>query len=399
LKQLAPTAMPPTPAPMLCTLIAEPFDNASWIFEPKYDGLHILGRYDGKDLVLLSRNRAAQNFQFPDVASALEDSLTRPAIVDGEIVCFDEHGRSSFRSLQQRFHLKDAREVDTRMRRYAAYLYLFDLLYVDEYDITSLPLRLRKTLLRQSVKWSERVLWTPYEREKGRTLWRRACREGSECIVGKHLDSPYVQSRSSWWVKVKCIGRQEFVIGGFTEPQRSRVGLGALRVGYYSDDGQRFLYAGKVGTGYTQEVALDLRKRFEKVKQRPSPFDQGASARDGLVHWVQPKLVAEIAFAEWTQNGLLRQPRFEGLRPDKRPTECRREQPKTRVDAGSPEHTSNQRPARPPLEIQPCPLKRTDPSASSARPPSQPPNQERLTASRSSSSRSTTPRGSITIIA
>src|SRR5207302_9073862 len=160
-------------------------------------------------------------------------------IVDGEIVCFDERGQSSFRSLQQRFHLTDAREVEARMKRHPAYLYLFDLLYLDGRSIMTLPLRERKELLRQAVQCSDEVRWTPYQPEKGRTLWRRACRAGGEGIIGKHLDSPYIQGRSAWWVKIKCIARQEFVIGGFTDPQRSRVGLGALLVGYYSDDGQR----------------------------------------------------------------------------------------------------------------------------------------------------------------
>src|SRR5205814_1670432 len=175
--------------------------------------------------------------------------------------------------------------------------------------------------------WSDRVRWTEYEAKNGKALWRQACAEGQEGIIGKHAQSRYVGGRSDRWVKVKCVGRQEFVIGGFTDPQRSRVGLGALLVGYYSEDGQRLLYAGKVGTGYTQEVLLDLRRRLGELERRQSPFDQGSPARDGPVHWVQPKLVAEIAFAEWTQNGLLRQPRFEGLRPDKAARDCRRERP------------------------------------------------------------------------
>jgi bifunctional non-homologous end joining protein LigD len=129
-------------------------------------------------------------------------------------------------------------------------------------------------------------------------------------------------------VKVKCIGRQEFAIGGFTDPQRSRVGMGALLVGYYSDDGKRLIYAGKVGTGYTRETLLELRERLDRLEQKESPFDESAPPHGGHVHWVRPRLVAEIAFGEWTQNGLLRQPRFEGLRTDKKPRECKRERPR-----------------------------------------------------------------------
>ena len=171
--------------------------------------------------------------------------------------------------------------------------------------------------------------WTDDQSGKGRTLWRQACREGSEGIIGKHLDSPYIHGRSSWWVKIKCIGRQEFVIGGFTDPQRSRVGLGALLVGYYDADGETFRYVGKVGTGFNHQMLADLRARLDKIRINNSPFAGTEWPRGEHVHYVKPKLVAEIAFAEWTQNDLLRQPRFEGLREDKDPTTVRRERPRS----------------------------------------------------------------------
>src|SRR5205823_3069837 len=149
-----------------------------------------------------------------------------------------------------------------------------------------------------------------------------ACRNGDEGIIGKLATARYVAGRSAAWVKIKCLGRQEFVVGGFTDPQRSRVGLGALLVGYYHGD--RLAYAGKVGTGYTRETLLDLRRRLDQLERSTSPFD-GDAAPDGPgVHWVRPELVAEIGFGEWTQNGLLRQPRFEGLRTDKSPKQIRR---------------------------------------------------------------------------
>ena len=323
--------MPAQLEPMLCTLIAAPFDDPAWIFEPKYDGLRVLARFDGRELTLRSRNGASQHVQFPDVVPALRDSLARPSIVDGEVVCLDAHGRSSFRALQQRFHLTHAREVAVRMQQHPAYVYLFDLLYVDAYDMRSLPLNDRKLLLREAVRWSHQVRWTQYQAGKGSALWRQACHEGGEGIIGKHLDRPYVEGRSPWWVKIKCVGRQEFVVGGFTDPQRSRVGLGALLIGYYSDDGQRLIYAGKVGTGYTREMLLDLRARLDTLEQRVSPFDAGDPPHGSQVHWVKPQLVVEIAFSEWTQYGMLRQPRFEGLRTDKIPRECRRERPKTGI--------------------------------------------------------------------
>ena len=315
------------PTPMLATLIAEPFDNPAWIFEPKFDGLRILGRFDGKNITLLSRNNKTQNFQFPEIVDALSISLGMPAIVDGEVVCLDESGHSSFRLLQQRFHLESASEVQARREKYPAVIFLFDLLYLDRYDVTGLPLEERKRLLRKAVRWSDSVRWTEFQPEKGVRLWQEACETGQEGIIAKHLQSLYVSARSPNWVKIKCLGRQEFVIGGFTDPQRSRVGLGALLVGYYDDAGKRLIYAGKVGTGFTHEVLLDLRQRLDRLEQRSSPFDEGDPPRGAHTHWVRPQLVAEIAFGEWTQNSLLRQPRFEGLRPDKKPHQCRRERP------------------------------------------------------------------------
>jgi ATP-dependent DNA ligase len=150
--RLRPSHMPELADPMLCTLVAEPFNHSSWIFEPKFDGLRVLGRFDGQELVLLSRNNQPQKAQFPDIPGALGESLKVPSIVDGEVVCFDERGRSSFRSLQQRFHLKDKAEIQVRAQKYPTYLYLFAILYLDGYDLTALPLEERKDLLRKTVR-------------------------------------------------------------------------------------------------------------------------------------------------------------------------------------------------------------------------------------------------------
>jgi ATP-dependent DNA ligase len=147
-----PVPMPAAPQPMLATLMAEPFDHPDWIFEPKFDGLRIVARFDGKQLTLLSRNGKPQNAEFPDIADALRASLHRPGIVDGEVVCFDANGQSSFRLLQQRFHLKDPAEIRERAQRYPAFIYLFDLLYLDGEDVTGLPLAERKQLLHEAVR-------------------------------------------------------------------------------------------------------------------------------------------------------------------------------------------------------------------------------------------------------
>ncbi len=380
-------SMPPAPAPMLCTLVDRAFDSPDWIFEPKFDGLRILARFDGRDVTLLSRNNKPQELRFPEIAEAIRASLDRPAIVDGEVVCFDEKGHTSFRELQQRFHLDDPAEIRRRMERHPAFMYVFDILYLDGHDLTGLPLEARKDWLDRAVTWSDRVRRTSFQRSGGVALLDRACKAGEEGIVAKRLDSPYLPGRVNAWAKIKCVGRQEFAVGGWTDPQRSRVGLGALLVGYYDKDGETFRYAGKVGTGYTHEVLLDLRRRLDEIGQDSSPFDDGDPPTGKAVHWVRPRLVAEIAFAEWTQNGLLRQPRFEGLRPTRNPATA----------AASGRNRSRPCGHVPCLETRPCPWSNTAPSVISRRRASpRATRRRRLTSSQSLSSRSTTRRTCIT---
>jgi bifunctional non-homologous end joining protein LigD len=312
---------------MLCTLISDPFDDANWIFEPKFDGQRILGRFDGRNVKLLSRYGHDDTLWFPEIPAALKESLSKPALVDGEIVSLDKKGKSQFRLLQQRFHLRDPEEIARRARQFPAYFYVFDLLYTARYDVRSLPLIERKKLLRDAVKWSKRIRWTEFNPRDGVRLFREACRRGEEGIIGKRLASSYISKRSRDWVKIKCVNQQEFVIGGFTDPQGSRAGVGALLVGYYQPDGRTLVYAGKVGTGFNREMLLDLRRRLTRLEQSESPFQKGNPPRGPAVHWVKPELVAEIGFTEWTQNNMLRHPRFEGLRTDKKAGEVRREVP------------------------------------------------------------------------
>jgi len=325
-QQLRASPMFGFPPLMLSTLVDVAFDDAEWLYEPKLDGLRVVCHCDGKSVQIRSRNNKPQETQFPEIVAALAKQVKHRAVLDGEIVCLDEHGRPSFRSLQQRFHLHDKAVVAYRMRQFPAYIYLFDLLYVDRYDIRSLPLAHRKLLLRQAVKWNSIVRWTDATIGQGKAIFGEECKQGGEGIVAKRMTSPYVGTRGGAWLKIKCSGRQEFVIGGFTEPRGSRAGLGALLVGYWSDDGRDFHYAGKVGTGFTDALLRDLREQLEQLEQQTSPFTAGKTPPRGKeVHWVKPKLVAEIAYAEWTRHDLLRQPRFEGLRKDKKPAEVKRE--------------------------------------------------------------------------
>lgn len=318
---------------MLVTLVEKPFNDPNWIFENKLDGLRVICRFDGRGLTMLSRNDLPQETAFPEIVAGFKKALRKRAILDGEIVCFDEHGQASFRNLQQRFHVSNAVAIHQRAKLYPAFIYLFDILYFDQYDVRDLPLKDRKRLLRKAIKrWRSPILWTEAIPGKGVELFQQTCARHGEGIVAKRLDSPYVDYRSGAWLKIKCSGRQEFVIGGFTDPQKSRVGLGALLVGYNSDDRKDFVYAGKVGTGFTNEMLTDLRKRLDQIEVDHPPFTKGKILRGKHVHWVKPKLVGEVAYAEWTQHDLLRQPKFEGLREDKNPKSVVREKPKPKSE-------------------------------------------------------------------
>jgi DNA ligase D-like protein (predicted ligase) len=314
---------------MLCQLVREPFNNHDWLFEPKLDGLRVLCRCAGKSVELLSRNELHQEAQFPEIVAGLKKSVRQPALLDGEIVCLDETGKSSFRALQQRFHIQNAGVVARRVKLFPAYLYVFDILFAGKEDLRSLPLVERKKRLKSAIKWNRTIRFTPPTPAKGIAMLRAACKNGEEGIVAKRVDSTYSGDRNGSWLKIKCSGRQEFVIGGFTDPQKSRVGLGALLVGYFSDDNKKFHYAGKVGTGFSNELLLDLRKRLEPLEQEDNPFGNRRGPRGGQLHYVKPTLVAEIEFSEWTQHDLLRHPRFAGLRRDKKAKDVHREKAKS----------------------------------------------------------------------
>jgi bifunctional non-homologous end joining protein LigD len=292
-RRTALASLPPPAAPMLATLVAEPFDDPAWLFEPKFDGLRVHVRFDGETLTLLSRTGQPQEAAFPDVRDALHHALAAPAVLDGEVVCFDTEGRTSFRALRQRFHLKGEAEVAERARPFPASVYLFDVLWLDGRDLTGLPLRRRQEALRGAVHWSERVRRTEAVPEKGKAFFRSACRRGEEGVIGKRADSPYVPGRSPDWVKVRCVRRQEFVIGGFTDPRRARVGLGALLAGHHDDEG-RLAYAGKVGTGYTRETLLDLRQRLGEREANEACAGIRALGRQALAVRADVSLAREV---------------------------------------------------------------------------------------------------------
>lgn len=239
--------------------------------------------------------------------------------MDGEIVAFD--GKvTSFARLQPRMQTKDPEQA--HRSNVAVYCYLFDVLHVDGHDTTRLPLRTRKRVLERTLDFADPLRYASHRNEDGEAFHREACEKGWEGVIAKKADSTYAHSRSTNWLKFKCVATQELVIGGFTEPEGSRKGFGALLVGYY-DDGD-LVYAGKVGTGYDEETLRRLRERFANLERKTSPF--AGDVREKGAHWVTPNLVGEFGFTEWTQDGKLRHPRFKGLRRDKDPRDVVKEE-------------------------------------------------------------------------
>jgi bifunctional non-homologous end joining protein LigD len=314
-------AVPEWRSPTLATLTDRRFSDPQWIFERKLDGVRGLAFRDGARVRLLSRNGQKLNGTYPELVEALVKQDRSRFVVDGEIVAF-EGRRTSFSRLQGRLGITDPEEA--RASRIPVFYYIFDLLHLDGVDTTGLPLLWRKRLLRKAFEFDGPLRFTTHRVKEGEPAYRAACERGDEGVIAKLADGPYEGRRSSNWLKLKCSRDQEFVVGGYTEPQRSRIGLGALLLGYY--DGGDLVYAGKVGTGFDTETLRSLHKRLSAIQLDRPPFTKGLVREPGA-HWAQPKLVAQVAFTEWTRDGKLRHPRYLGLRTDKAPADVVRETP------------------------------------------------------------------------
>jgi bifunctional non-homologous end joining protein LigD len=306
-------------APMLATLTDERFSREGWLFEPKWDGERCLVFRRERDLSLLSRNRIRLGEKYPEIVAALRRQRIHSFIADGEIVAFKD-GITSFAKLQER--MKVARPSEDLLRSVPVRLYLFDLLYLDHYDIRQVPLQYRKEILGSTFEFRDSLQFTEHRERDGEAYFRRACRSGWEGVIAKNGDSAYISRRTRDWLKFKCRHEQEFVIGGYTDPRGSRIGFGALLLGFYRR--RRLIYAGKVGTGFNNDLLRHLRKKLAQLQIPSPPFADDKLPRRG-VHWAKPRLVAQIGFTEWTVEGKLRHPRFLGLRDDKRPEEIVRE--------------------------------------------------------------------------
>jgi bifunctional non-homologous end joining protein LigD len=308
--------------PELATLTKERFSRPGWLFERKFDGERCLAYLAGGQSRLMTRNRLDVSGTYPELREALLEQSTCGFVVDGEVVAFEGEA-TSFGKLQQRLGVRDP-SAELRRRVPVCY-YLFDVLHADGADLRQLPLVERKNRLRELFAFADPLRFTTHRDRDGVAYWEWACRKGWEGLIAKRADAPYRAGRSRDWLKFKCENNAEFVIGGYTDPQGSRKGFGALLLGYYDSAGG-LVYAGKVGTGFSAATLASMSATLAGISAGRSPFQVGAVPK-AAVHWVQPRLVAQVTFSEWTSAGQLRHPRFEGLRRDKDPASVVREMP------------------------------------------------------------------------
>jgi bifunctional non-homologous end joining protein LigD len=316
-------SMPRWVEPQLATLTRERFTDPAWIFERKLDGERCLAFASSSGTRLMSRSQREITSTFPEIAAALTAQRRGDAVVDGEIVAFDGD-QTRFGRLQQRLGVADP--AKSLLDAVPVYYYVFDVLHADGRDTRALPLLERKELLRNVLRFHDPLRYTEHRDRDGEKFSQQACRDGWEGLVAKRADAPYKGGRSRDWLKFKCENAQEFVIGGYTDPQRSRVGFGALLLGYYDGSGD-LVYAGKVGTGFDTKMLLSLHDRLARLERTGSPFRHGRLPGARGVHWVEPQVVGQVGFSEWTDDGQLRHPRFQGLRDDKKAADVVREVP------------------------------------------------------------------------
>lgn len=285
--------------PMLATLVGEPFHRPGWVYEEKVDGYRILAYKDGTKVTLRSRNDKDKTGDFAEIADAIAKLRPRALLLDGEVVALDRRGISRFQLLQQ--------------RKSKLLFVVFDCLTMNGRDLRHEPLAVRRAALEAAIQGSERLFASRRLGTNGLAAYRRAAKRGLEGLIAKDPSAPYLPGRSTKWLKVKVHAEEEFVIGGYTQPEGSRTHFGALLLGAYA--GPDLHYAGKVGTGFSREMLASLYKRFQPLIRKTPPFVN--PPREKGVTWLQPKLVAQIAFQEWTSDRRLRQPVFLGLRDDK----------------------------------------------------------------------------------
>jgi bifunctional non-homologous end joining protein LigD len=290
-------------SPMLATSLDKPFSRPGWVFEEKYDGVRIVAYKEGDKISLISRNKIERSERYPDVVAAIAKLIPPTIALDGEIVVFDAEEVSRFQLLQ-------------RGQGQLQYV-VFDCVYADGEDMRSEPLSERRETIERLIKPSPLISIAKRLDADGMKAFQIATERGLEGILAKNLSSPYFEGRSSDWVKIRSHLEEEFVIAGFTEPAGSRQHFGALLLGVYSSG--KLVYTGKVGSGFDERTLRSLRQKFEPLIRRKSPFSTEVTERGAT--FIQPKLVAQIAYTEWTHDGKLRHPVFLGLRDDKDPAQ------------------------------------------------------------------------------
>lgn len=310
----------PSYSPMLATLVAEPFSRPGWLFETKFDGVRCIAIRKGARLAMYSRNQLRLEHKYPEIAAALAAQEADDFVIDGEIVAY-QGDLTSFSRLQQRMGV--VHPSPELQRSVPVWFQVFDLLALNGDDLRRLPLRERKARLKGALRFTKPLRFSDHRETDGERFYEDACKAGLEGLIAKDGDSPYVAGRSRAWQKLKCVNEQEFVIGGWTDPEGSRTGFGALLVGYYED--HKLRYAGKVGTGFGDDILRRLSARMKRIARTTSPFVDRVGGR---AHWVKPEIVAQIGFTEWTGAGRLRHPRFQGIRLDKPAEQVGRERPR-----------------------------------------------------------------------
>jgi bifunctional non-homologous end joining protein LigD len=314
---------------MLATLVDRAFEDQQWLYEIKWDGYRAIAFLDHGSVRLVSRNQNDLTAAYPELGSMSDSVKAGTAILDGEIVALDEQGRPSFSLMQQRTGVGEGgRRIRRTRDDVPVVYYVFDVLYVDGYDLMQAELEQRKHLLASLLAPSDLIRYSDHYVGNGKALFEAAAERGLEGIVAKRRKSCYLQKRSQEWLKIKIVRQQECVIGGYTDPRGSRENFGSVVLGLYDDEG-RLIHVGHAGSGFTEESHAALWKRLRALETKRSPF-YGEVESTRPVHFVKPELVAEIKFTEWTHEGQsggmkMRAPVFLGLRFDKKPRECKLE--------------------------------------------------------------------------
>jgi len=304
--------------PMLATLAYKAFNKEGWFFEIKWDGYRAIAELAGSKVGLYSRNGISFNEIFVSIKDSLQ-KISYSAIFDGEVVVLDEYGRSSFQLLQQYRKTGKGDIV----------YYIFDLLYFNGYNLMKVPLIERKNILKKILPKTRNLKFSDHIERVGIKIFKAAQKNDLEGIIGKDKDSFYLPGvRSKSWLKIKTRHEQEVVIGGFTEPGGGRKNFGALAAGIY--DKNDLIFAGLVGGGFSEDDLDEIKKKLDKIVTHNSPFKEFPKIQEHI-HWVKPRLVAEVKFAEWTNENLMRQPVFIGLRVDKSPLDIRIEKPEKKI--------------------------------------------------------------------